>query len=64
MTPSSPPARGVAWLGWSFSGPMTVLIATCICGFGSTPSNTSRPYRSKSVVDLGARVGVGAARRG
>ena len=59
MTPSSPPARGVALLGWSFSGPMTVLIATCICGFGSTPSKTSRPYRSKSAL-ISARVSASA----
>ena len=50
MTPSrsSPSARGVAWLGWSLSGPKTVLIATCIFGVGSTPSKINSPCCSKS----------------
>src|SRR4051812_13870155 len=48
MTPSmsSPPARGVALLGWSLSGPNTLLNATCIFGVGSTPSKIRNPYVS------------------
>src|SRR5262245_15772623 len=50
MTPSipSPPTRGVAELGWSLSGPNTVLIATCVCGVGSTSSKISRPRSSNA----------------
>ena len=54
MTPSmsSPPARGVALLGWSLSGPNTVLIATCIFGRRLDVLEDQQPALLEGLVEL------------